>query len=348
MLSHTLTQWLRNQAEKWIEVLVILALLFCALVNGGTFFAMRRTIADGAFPIYGASALRISSAAGIYLLLWRMGFGRGTRITAAQVKCLVIGGVTSSLSHIALYHAAQTMEGGPTNAILAMTPFLAGLLASRTKLESISRKSWNCKLLCAAGVVLLTVARHQTSGDAQTLGEVGIATFLFAICNFYLKKQDAPIAVQGSIFFLAGMPVIWVVHLSSGDSLPGWPPPLPQTLWLLLTIFVASGLSFALYLWLMQRMKLMNVMSIAFIQPVVGLAIDACFERNPPTLSVWLSVGVIALGLALHGLVKDAPLPAPEELAIPHSAEPGRNGAAGVDGHMPLLPLPAAQEETTA
>lgn len=314
---------IQRSAIGWI----MLAYIICTVVGGTIMFAIRRTVADGGYPVYGAAGLRFSTACGLYLFLWWLGFGRGKPLTRAQVLWLAVAGLASASSHLLLYNAARSLEAGPANAILALCPFVAGVLGWRSKTAGVSARGLVSAAICAVGVAALFWARRQAEEDWQSLLLVGGATIIMAICNLALKQQDAPVTVQASIFFLAAAPTIWIFHCVSGQSLPDWPPPLEPTLWLGYTVLFASGISFSFYLWLVQRVKLLQAMSVSFIQPIVGLIIDSFFEPRSPTLNTYLGVLLIALGVALGGIGKKQQAAASQDPKAP-TPEPGANGLA--------------------
>jgi drug/metabolite transporter (DMT)-like permease len=316
---------LLKNSPAWVDLhlanLVRAAFIISAVGGGTAMFAIRQTIGDNGYQIYGAAFLRFSIACSIYLAAWASGFWGRPSLTWQQMRWLCTGGLASAGAHILLYDAAQTIAGGPLNAILALSPFLAGLLVWKTKIESISRRSLFFKAVCAVGVGVLTWDHHKQSGEMGTLTRVFGATALFTVCNWALKKQNAPVIVQGSIFFATASPVILVRLWMTGEPMTSWPPPVKQTLWLVYTILVVSGLSFTVYMWLLQKVKLVNAMSVGFIQPIVGLILDILWEVRAPALWTYVGVLIIAIGIALDGFLKDKairPL-APESPVSPNA-----------------------------
>jgi drug/metabolite transporter (DMT)-like permease len=82
-----------------------------------------------------------------------------------------------------------------------------------------------------------------------------------------------------------------------------WPPPAAPTWALLYLAVMGSIVTFAAWLWLLQRLSLMASSTLVFVLPVVALVVDAVWEdaiRVGPRAYLGTAVVMLGLGVALY------------------------------------------------
>ena len=102
------------------------------------------------------------------------------------------------------------------------------------------------------------------------------------------------------LFLAVTAAALTLVVLARGPTPLPWPPPRDATWALLYLALMGSIVTFAAWLWLLQRLSLMASSTLVLVLPVVALFVDAIWERElragPRT---YLGSAVVFAGLAV-------------------------------------------------
>jgi drug/metabolite transporter (DMT)-like permease len=296
-------------------MLTPLAYVTCALIWGTTWFGIRRCIGPGGYPTFAAAALRFAIAGAILLAVRALGWGRPGPRSPRQVGALVLCGALSAIGYALVYAGEQSISGGLAAVIYGMFPLCTALIATIGRVEAIPRRALAGSTLALAGIGLvfadrLEVSRAQGAGVLLVLASV----FVSALYSTILKRVASdvhPLASTGIFLGTAAFSLAAAAPLLEHRSLP-WPPPLGPTVALVYLAVVGSVLVFLAYFVLLKRVTLMTLSTLALVEPVVALTVDAIGERDvvlsPRSYAgVAVTIGGVALSI-LGGGTQKAPV----------------------------------------
>jgi drug/metabolite transporter (DMT)-like permease len=255
----------------------------CALIWGTTWFAIRRCIGPGGYPTFTAAALRFAVAAAILGGLCAFGGGRPGPRSARQVGALVLCGALSATGYALVYAGEQSISGGLAAVIYGTFPLCTALIATIGRVEAVPRRALAGSTLALAGIAAvfadrLEVSHAQGAGVLLVLASVVVSSLYSTI----LKRVAAdvhPLASTGIFLGTAALALGAVAPLIERRPIP-WPPPPGPTAALLYLAVVGSVLVFLAYFVLLKRVTLMTLSTLALLEPVVALAVDAIGERD--------------------------------------------------------------------
>jgi drug/metabolite transporter (DMT)-like permease len=274
---------------------VVAAYLACALIWGTTWFAIRKCIAPGGYPIYAALALRFAIASCVIVPL--AVFARPWPRRRAWFA-LVIAGVLDALGYALVYLGEERISGALAAVLYGTQPLVLALMLTAVRIERITRRHVIGAVISLLGVAALfldrlEVSAHQAVGVALVIGSVLVATSYSMI----MKREGGSTSnlVATAIFLAVTALVLGAVALVDGVA-PPWPPPFVPTIALGYLAIFGSVVAFLCYFWLLDRTSLVTTSTLVFLYPLVALAIDALFEREV-TLGARAYAGVaITLG----------------------------------------------------
>lgn len=295
-------------ATRRATVSVVLAYIVCAVVWGTTWFAIRVCIGPGGFPTYAAAALRLLLAAGILVGLWAVGLARPGPRNRRAVGWLVIAGLFNALGYGLIYRAEQHIPGGLACVVSATMPVVTAVVAVVTRTERISLRSALGSLLGLAGIGVIFADRLQVSAEQATAVVLVLGSVVTSsIYTVVLKRQPSgqhPLAAT-AVFFLASGSALAVFAAAVERTPLPWPLPLRPTLALAYLVVVGSVIVFACYVYLVERLTLMQVTTLVFVQPLIALGVDAVFERDVRLVPrTYLGVAITIAGVLLTVLLR--------------------------------------------
>jgi drug/metabolite transporter (DMT)-like permease len=285
---------------------VALAYAVCAVVWGTTWFAIRLSIAPGAYPTYLAAALRFTLACALLWVVVGLGLARPVPRGRRALLGLVLAGMLNGLSYALVYAGEQSISGGLAAVLFATMPLFTAILAVLTGVERPRRLQVMAALAGLAGICIVFADRMAVSSDQG----VGLVLLLAAVAassaySVVLKRATAgihPLAAT-AVFLLVTTLCIWLlVPLAPARAVP-WPPPLVPTAAIVYLAVAGTVLAFACYIYLLGRVSLMTTTSLVFIQPLVALLVDGLWETRV-RLSPASHAGIaVTLGGVLLGLL---------------------------------------------
>lgn len=282
-----------------MSVPAVAAYAACALIWGTTWFAIRVSIAPGAFPTLVALALRFAVAAvilvppAIRVRPWPRG--------QAWIY-LVLAGVLDAGAYLFVYLGEERVSGGIAAVVYGTQPLVLGILLTIIKIETLSRRHLIGAVISLAGVAVLFLDRLDVSSD-QAIGVVLVfcSVVLATTYSTIMKRHGGgvPALVSTTIFITVTAIALGVVALVAGEPIP-WPPALEPTLALLYLAVIGSAVAFLVFFWLLERAGLLVVSTLVFVFPLVALVIDALFEHAIPLgPRAYLGAAITLAGLAV-------------------------------------------------
>ncbi len=280
----------------------------CAIVWGTTWFAIRRCIEPGGYPLLAGAALRFAIASAILLGAWKLGWARPGPRGGRQVRLLLGCGALGAVSYALVYIAERSISGGLAAIIFGTFPLVTAIVATVMRVERVTRAAVLGALVSLVGIGVvfadrLDVSRAQGVGILLMLGAV-LASAIYSTIIKRIGDHVHPLATTG--FFVGGTSAVLAVGalVFEREPLP-WPPPAGPTLALLYLAIVGSVLVFAGYFYLMKRVSLMALSTIVLIEPLIALGVDAMWERDVVLgARSYAGMGVTMVGVAVSVLVR--------------------------------------------
>lgn len=297
---------------------IVLAYLFCALIWGTTWYAIRVCIGPACYPTYPAAAMRFTLASFILAIIWLIQRTQIRKTTTTEIKWISVAGLLSGLAYCTLYTAEEHITGGLAAVISATQPLIASIIAHFTGTEKLRRTIVIGSILSVLGVSLVFHDRMQVSKEqAFAVGIMIISCSCISASNVTLKRQvsqTSPIA-SNTIYFLAASTLLWIVSAACGQCSIPTSPPLAATMALLYLSLFGTLFAFASFFYLLKHVRLSTTMTLAFVTPIIALAIDAFFEKHSAlTIESYLGIGIVLSGVAVSIINRNKPL-APDKAA---------------------------------
>lgn len=282
---------------------IVLAYLTCAIVWGTTWHVIRVCTGAGGYPTLEAAALRFAIATvalAPFVFALRLGpWPRGRRAWT----WIIVAGCLDALSYGLVYLGEERVPGGLAAVLFATQPLMLAAVLGVTRSEPVRRTDLLGAVIALAGVAVIFAERWQVSprqaaGLAMVLGAVAASTSY----SYILKREAQGVhALVSTLVFLAvtAVALVVVVIIRGAHPLP-WPPPAAPTAALLYLAVMGSIVTFAAWLWLLQRLSLMASSTLVFVLPVVALFVDAVWERDIRVgARAYLGSAVVFAGLAV-------------------------------------------------
>jgi drug/metabolite transporter (DMT)-like permease len=255
----------------------------CALIWGTTWFAIRRCTGSDGYPPFAGAALRFVIAGAILGAVYALGWGRPGPRSARQLGTLVLCGLLGALSYALIYAGEQSIPGGVAAVIYATFPLCTALIATLSRIESVSRRALAGSVIALVGIGVVFADRLEVS-RAQGLGVLLVLASVVssALYSAILKRAASdvhPLAATGVFLGTAAVALGIAAPCMERRAIP-WPPPLGPTAALVYLAIVGSALVFLAYFVLLKRVTLMTVATLAVLEPIVALAVDAVGEHD--------------------------------------------------------------------
>ena len=213
------------------------------------------------------------------------------------------------LAFIPEYFALEKLSSSKVVILYSITPFIVAILAYFLAAEKLTRKKviGMCIGLCGIIPILIT---HDLAGLSRELFSVSIrevslivAIFAGAYGWFPVKKlmgkgYSLPM-INGITMLSGGVAALLTAFMIKGVFITHvfeWKPFLS---WLLLLIFLANGIFYNLYGWLLNRYSFTLLSFAGFLCPIFGSLYGYYFLSEPITWHHFASLVLIGGGLSL-------------------------------------------------
>ncbi len=254
-------------------------------------FQLGATLAKGLFPIVGAvgtAALRLGVASVILLIVWRPWH---IRLTAAQLRTVIIYGVAMGWMNLFFYLAISYIPLGVTMALEFTGPLGVALFASRRAIDFV----W--VLLAAAGLIALL----PLGLGGQPPAALGVAYALGAgACwaLYILFGRRAGAAHGGQITALGtvigALMIVPIGYAQSGAQLFS-PAILPAAVGVAV---LSSALPYSLEMFAMPRIATRTFGILMSVNPALGAVAGLIFLGEMLTLVQWTAIASIVAASA--------------------------------------------------
>jgi len=280
----------------------------CAVVWGTTWFAIRVCIGTGGYPTLTGAALRFTVAAVVLrLIVMLLGAAPGVR-TWHQRSWFTIAGLLNGTGYALVYLGEESVPGAFASILFGTLPLLTAFLAAISRTEKVTLGHVLGAVIALIGIIIIfgdraSVSSDQSTGVALLCGGVVVS----AVYSLVLKRESQGVhALCATSWFLSvTAAALWGAALASSDVSIPWPPPVRPTLALLYLALFGSVLTFASYLYLLQRVSLMTTTTLVFIQPLIALFVDSQWEDEVQlTGASYLGAGITLLGVLVATLWK--------------------------------------------
>jgi drug/metabolite transporter (DMT)-like permease len=264
-------------------LVTVLVYAACAVIWGTTWFAIRRCTGPDGYPPFAGAALRFLIAGAVLGSLYASGLGRPGPRSARQLGALVTCGLLGALSYALIYAGEQSIPGGVAAVIYATFPLCTAIIATLGRIETVSRRAvaGSVMALTGIGVVFadrLEVSRTQGLAVLLVLASV-VSSALYSAIMKRVASDVHPLAATGVFLGTTAIALGIAAPCVEHRPLP-WPPPPGPTAALVYLAIVGSVLVFLAYFVLLKRVTLMTVATLAVIEPIVALAVDAVGEHD--------------------------------------------------------------------
>lgn len=280
---------------------MLLALATLCVIWGTTWSVIQ--VGLRGIPPFTGVALRFTLAGLLLLTLARM---RGVRLgRQPHEKWLwLANGLTSfSISYGIVYWAEQWVPSGLTAVLFAIYPLLIAILAHFfLPAEPLDRRKLIGALIGFGGIgVIFSEDLTTIAGPGVVLGSLVmlLSPLAAATGSLVVKRWGAavhPLSITSVPMLITGA-VVGSVALAVEDSQRIELNPASLSALFYLAV-VGSALAFSLYFWLLQHMPATRLALIAYICPILAVAIGV-MRGEPLTARMLLGAAIVIGGVAL-------------------------------------------------
>lgn len=291
-----------------LGVAIAIAWVFLALVWGTTWSVVKVGLED--LPPISFAGIRFALAAAI---LWTIILlTRRSSIPRRRSDWILIGStalITISLQYALQFwgqqHVASGLSAVLTSTIPVITAVFAHLLIPAERMTSRTVAGIS---LAFAGIVVIFSDQLSSEGVVALVGSLALVTASTATSRAQIAvKQYAggidPMVFTGGQFLIGCIPL-----LLGGVVFEGLPTGFSWTrnaifALLYLSVF-GSALAFGVMYWLFKKMAITRVMLVAFVNPLVALAVGWVVLGERLSWTAWLGGAFVLSGVGLVLQVK--------------------------------------------
>jgi len=239
----------------------------------------------------------------LFIACLSMGLLRRGMITWRKALIAAAGGVAVVVNWLMLFAAYPRASISITTAVYNVQPFILVLLGAIFLGERLSLRKMGWLALAFAGMLLLVLAKPQTSGQGDYLQGIALAlgaAFFYALAAMATKhlKGTSPY-----IIILIQLLVGLVIFLPLMDF--SLQPTASQWRSLLILGVVHTGLMFMLLYSAIQRLPTTMIGALSFIYPVVAVLVDWWVFDHKLALPQFIGAATILLAAAGMTLLGD-------------------------------------------
>lgn len=201
------------------------------------------------------------------------------------------------------YMATAHLSSGIIALMFGLAPIIAGLIGVLYFSVKLAIWQWLGMFIALAGLILICVMAQST----MHFNVLGVMLMLMSVTTYCISiywvksinAQVAPLAqAAGSVLCstliaIAFIPFIW-------SDLPSSMPSIKSLIALMYTAVMASVIAMLCYFKLVQNISATTLSLTTVLTPIIALGIGALFNHEYLTLSTYLGVGIIFIGLALY------------------------------------------------
>ena len=263
--------------------------LITSMVIFGTIGLLRRSI-----PCSSAVVAMVRGFVGVaFLLLWRLGKGKGMDLAAMKKKLprLLLSGALIGFNWVCLFEAYAYTSVSVATVCYYMAPVFVILASPFVLKEKLTLKKGLCALVAFGGMVLCSGLGSGESGDLRGVALALAAALMYAsviLLNKGLTDLNAEerTAVQLFAAALALLPYVLKTGLPSASELT------PTVIALLLVAgIVHTGVAYTLYFGSLDGVSAQTAALMSYIDPVVAILLSALLLHEK--MSVAAAIGAV-------------------------------------------------------
>lgn len=279
----------------------------CTIIWGTTWAAIRFTLVD--FPPFLGAALRFGVAA-LVLLAAALAIGLPLGRERRERRLWLVNGLFSfALSYGVVYWAEQWVTSGLGAVLFATFPIFVVVLAHfMIPGERLGWSGAGGVLLGFAGVTVifsedLTVIGPEVALAAAVMLISPLASAIGSVAVKRWGKGLHPLSISAPPMALGAVALGAIAALAERSEVwpanPEWSPGGASLVAVLYLGVVGSALVFGLYFWLLGHLSATRVSLIAYLAPVVAVAIGTFLLDEPMTPRLVAGSAIILAGTAL-------------------------------------------------
>ena len=278
-----------------------LSLVALCLIWGTTWAAIQIGL-EGIPPLTGISVR--FSVAGLVLLIAALAAGVPLGKSARERRLWVVNGLLSfTTSYIVVYWAEQSLPSGLTAILFATYPLFVMLLShlwihaervQRPEIWTMTLSFLGVAVIYSEDLTLLAGAQAQRAALLML-----ISPFVSALASVAVKRWGSdlhPLSMTAAPMMLAGAVTALLALAFERDATIVWDATSVGAL-AYLTIF-GTIVTFSLYFWLLRHMAVRRLALVAYIVPIVAVAIGV-LRGEPMTLRIAVGATLVVAGVAL-------------------------------------------------
>ncbi|WP_299282011.1 DMT family transporter [uncultured Tateyamaria sp.] len=257
-------------------------------------------VSNGGFQPVFMAALR-SVGACVVLLIWMRARGISLHLPRASMVGGIVAGVLFAAEFILLFNALDLTTVARSSILFYSMPVWLALAAhvlipgerlSRTRLIGLG--------LAMAGVVIAVADR--SGGQGHLLGDLlsllaAMCWAGIALCVRVTPLSEVPAEQQLLWQLVISIPFLLVTSLFFGDLIRDLRP--IHIAGLAYQIFAIASFGFLAWFWLMKIYPASGVASFSFLSPVFSVLLGWLLLSEEITLSIWVALALVAVGLVL-------------------------------------------------
>ena len=263
--------------------------LITSMVIFGTIGLLRRSI-----PCSSAVVAMVRGFVGVaFLLLWRLGKGKGMDLAAMKKKLprLLLSGALIGFNWVCLFEAYAYTSVSVATVCYYMAPVFVILASPFVLKEKLTLKKGLCALVAFGGMVLCSGLGSGGGGDLRGVALALAAALMYAsviLLNKGLTDLNAEerTAVQLFAAALALLPYVLKTGLPTASELT------PTVIALLLVAgIVHTGVAYTLYFGSLDGVSAQTAALMSYIDPVVAILLSALLLHEK--MSVAAAIGAV-------------------------------------------------------
>jgi drug/metabolite transporter (DMT)-like permease len=293
-----------------------LALILLAAIWGGAFLFLRI-----AAPEFGPVALvDVRLALGALTLspfLWR---ARRQLAAAGWLKIAAIGLISTTLPFLLFAWSAERAPAGVIAIVNSMVVPFAALTAFALFGERVGGRRLAGLLAGLVGVAVLASGNAGGAGLGPAVAAGTAAAFLYGVSANLVKRHFADLPSNA----VAAATLAWGAVLLAPFAIWQWPAArIPAHAWLSLIALgvVSTGIAYALYYRLIQRIGAPRATTVTYLVPIFGVLWAWLTLGEPLTPSMFLG-GILILGGMLYGRTQGRARRTPRIATLPGPVRP--------------------------
>ncbi len=291
------------ERKNHLDALACSLLLACCLFWGFQQVLVKATVAE--MPPVFQVALRFAAAS---VLLWLWCRWRGVKLWAADEALLpgLLAGALFAAEFACIYVGMQYTSASRLTVFLYTSPFwVAGLLSVLVTSERLRAVQW-AGLVCAFAAVVFALANRPSAAlhaGAPWLGDLlGLAAGMFwGLTTVVIRSSKlATVSPEKLLMYQVAISAVLLpwVSLALGER---WSLQLSSFVWASLAVQTVVGAfaSYLVWMWMLGRYPAAKMSAFVFLTPVFALVFGHLWLSEPFTLSLVLSIALVAVGILL-------------------------------------------------